>query len=171
MSDKLVIIDMQNDFHPSDEVIKRVVEKIEKYKSNKCKIYMTMDTHSADSYDTFPESEKYPIHCVMGTDGHALVDDVGKALALYRHDCTICYKNSFGSTELVNALLRDCVPGDRIEICGVCTDICVISNALMIRSALYKNEVFVDSEATEGTTVDAENAAFAVMRNCNIIVN
>lgn len=171
MSDKLVIIDMQNDFHPSDEVIKRVVEKIEKYKSNKCKIYMTMDTHRADSYNTLPESKKYQIHCVMGTDGHALVDDVGKALALYRHDCTICYKNSFGSTELVNALLRDCVPGDRIEICGVCTDICVISNALMIRSALYKNEVYVDSAATEGTTVDAANAAFAVMRNCNIIVN
>lgn len=171
MSDKLVIVDMQNDFHPSDEVIKRVVEKIEKYKSNKCKIYMTMDTHDADEYGTLPESKKYPIHCVMGTDGHALVGDVGKALALYRHDCTICYKNSFGSTELVNALLRDCVPGDRIEICGVCADICVISNALLIRSALYKNEVFVDSEATEGTTVDAENAAFAVMRNCNIIVN
>lgn len=171
MSDKLIIIDMQNDFHPSSEVIKRVVEKIEKYKSNKCKIYMTMDTHSADSYNTLPESKKYPIHCVMGTDGHALVDDVGKALALYRHDCTICYKNSFGSTELVNALLRDCVPGDRIEICGVCADICVISNALMIRSALYKNEVYVDSAATEGTTVDAENAAFAVMQNCNIIVN
>ena len=171
MSDKLVIVDMQNDFHPSDEVIKRVVEKIEKYKSNKCKIYMTMDTHDADEYGTLPESKKYSIHCVMGTDGHALVGDVGKALALYRHDCTICYKNSFGSTELVNALLRDCVPGDRIEICGVCADICVISNALMIRSALYKNEVFVDSEATEGTTVDAENAAFTVMRNCNIIVN
>ena len=171
MSDKLVIVDMQNDFHPSGEVIKRVVEKIEKYKSNKCKIYMTMDTHDADEYGTLPESKKYPIHCVMGTDGHALVGDVGKALALYRHDCTICYKNSFGSTELVNALLRDCVPGDRIEICGVCADICVISNALMIRSALYKNEVYVDSAATEGTTMDAANAAFAVMRNCNIIVN
>lgn len=171
MSDKLVIIDMQNDFHPSDEVIKRVVEKIEKYKSNKCKIYMTMDTHSVDSYDALSESKKYLIHCVTGSDGHALVDEVGKALALYRRNCTICYKNSFGSTELVNALLRDCVPGDRIEICGVCADICVVSNALMIRSALYKNEVFVDSSATEGTTVDAANAAFTVMRNCNIIVN
>lgn len=171
MSDKLVIIDMQSDFHPSDAVIKRVVEKIEKYKSNKCKIYMTMDTHDADEYGTLPESKKYPIHCVMGTDGHALVDDVGTALALYRHDCTICYKNSFGSTELINALLRDCAPGDKIEICGVCTDICVVTNALMIRAALYKNEVVVDSTATEGTATDAANAAFTVMRNCNIIVN
>lgn len=171
MSDKLVIIDMQNDFYPSDAVIKRVVEKIEKYKSNKCKIYMTMDTHDADEYGTLPESKKYPIHCVKDTKGHALVDGVGTALALYRRDCTICYKNSFGSTELVNALLRDCVPGDKIEICGVCTDICVVTNALMIRAALYKNEVHVDSTATEGTTVDAANAAFTVMRNCNIIVN
>lgn len=171
MPDKLVIIDMQNDFHPSDTVIKRVVEKIEKYKSNKCKIYMTMDTHDAGEYDYLPESKKYPIHCVKGTNGHALVDDVGTALALYRHDCTICYKNSFGSTELVNALLQDCVPGDKIEICGVCTDICVVTNALMIRAALYKNEVYVDSSATEGTTADAANAAFAIMRNCNIIVN
>ncbi len=171
MSDKLVIIDMQNDFHPSDEVTKRVVEKIEKYKSNKCKIYMTMDAHDADEYGTLPESKKYPIHCVEGTNGHALVDAVGTALALYRHDCTICYKNSFGSTELVNALLQDCVPGDKIEICGICTDICVVTNALMIRAALYKNEVYVDSSATEGTTTDAANAAFTVMRNCNIIVN
>ena len=171
MSDRLVIIDMQNDFHPSDTVVQKIVEKIEKYKLNKCKIYMTMDTHNMDEYDSLPESKKYPIHCVDGTSGHALVDKVGLALALYRHDCTICYKNSFGSTELVNALLRDCVLGDRIEICGVCTDICVVSNALMIRSALYKNEVFVDSSATEGTTVDAANAAFTVMRNCNIIVN
>lgn len=71
----------------------------------------------------------------------------------------------------MNALLQDCVPGDKIEICGVCTDICVVTNALMIRAALYKNEVYVDSSATEGTTTDAANAAFTVMRNCNIIVN
>lgn len=171
MSDKLVIIDMQNDFHPSDAVIKRVVEKIEKYKSNKCKIYMTMDTHDADEYDTLPESKEYPIHCVKGTNGHALVDDVGTALALYRHECIICYKNSFGSTELVNALLQDCVPGDRIEICGVCADVCVVTNALMIRAALYKNEVYVDFTATEATSPDAERAARCIMESCNIIVN
>ncbi len=171
MSDKLVIIDMQNDFHPSDAVIKRVVEKIEKYKSNKCKIYMTMDTHTDEEYSTLPESKEYPLHCVKGTDGHALVDEVGIALALYRKDCKIFYKNSFGSTELVNALLQDCTPGDKIEICGVCTDICVVTNALMIRAALYKNEVYVDFSATEATSPDAERAAKCIMENCNIIVN
>lgn len=171
MSDKLVIIDMQNDFHPSDKVIKRVVEKIEKYKSNKCKIYMTMDTHDADEYPTLPESKEYPLHCVKGTDGHALVDDVGIALALYRKDCKIFYKNSFGCTALVNALLEDCVPGDKIEICGVCADICVIANAVMIRSALYKNDVYVDFSATEATSPDAERAAKCIMESCNIIVN
>ena len=80
MSDKLVIIDMQNDFHPSDAVVQKIVEKIEKYKSNKCKIYMTMDTHNMDEYCSLPESKKYPIHCVDGTSGHALVDKVGLAL-------------------------------------------------------------------------------------------
>lgn len=171
MSDRLVIIDMQEDFHPSVDVVKAVCDKIERYKANKCKIYMTMDTHDANEYNLLPESKVYPIHCVKDTSGHTLVDDVGTALALYRRDCKIFYKNSFGCTELVNALLQDCAPDDRIEICGVCADICVVTNALMIRAALYKNEVYVDWDATEGTTSEAKKEAFDIMRKCNIIVN
>lgn len=171
MGDKLIVIDMQNDFSPSESVIKRVVEKIERYKSNRCEIYITMDSHSYDEYSLLEESKKYTPHCIVGTIGHELVSDVGSALALYRHDCKIYYKNSFGSMDLVNALLQDCCKDDKIEICGVCTDICVISNALMIRSALNKNKIYIDSSAVEGSTPEASRAALSVMERCGIIVN
>lgn len=171
MYDKLIVIDMQNDFSPSEQVIRKVVDKIEKYKSNRCKIYLTMDTHNYDEYPLLEESKKYQPHCIVGTLGHELVSDVGTALALYRKNCKIYYKNSFGCIELVNSLLSDCCPEDKIEICGVCTDICVISNALMIRSALNRNKIYVDSSAVGGSTPEASSAALSVMERCGIIVN
>lgn len=171
MYDKLVIIGMQNDSTPSENVIRRVVEKIEKYKSNKCKIYIAMDTHKYDEYSLLEESKKYAPHCILGTFGHQLVSDVGTALALYRHDCKIYYKDSFGCTEMVNDLLSDCFPEDKIEICGVCVDTDVVSNALMIRSALNRNKIYIDSSAVDGSTSESAEAAFAVMRRCGIVVN
>lgn len=167
---KLVVIDMQKDFRPSESVVKAVCDKIEKYKSHNCKIYVTMDMHNPDTYPNSLEAKMFQPHCIRGTDGSSLVDDVGYAMALYRHESKFFEKESFGCQELIKTLVEDCKDGDTIEICGVCSDICVVSNAIMIKGALNNHELFVDSQATEGTSEEANKAALFVMRSCGVTV-
>jgi len=167
---KLVVIDMQNDFNPSETVIKAVCDRIEKYKEYGCKIYMTMDMHHKENYHSLIESKMFPPHCIEGEYGSHLVDAVGEALALYRQKTKIFYKESFGCQELARVLKEDCREGDTIELCGVCSDICVVSNALILRSALNNHELCIHSEATEGTSEEANTAALTVMRSCGITV-
>lgn len=160
---QLVAIDMQEDFHPSDEVTARVVEKINHAIANHEPIYLTMDVHSSNEYPKYRESKYYPLHCEAGMPGHYLVGPVGEAIALYKRKY-IFEKNTFGSAELVDYLIGSTVPDDTIELCGVCTDICVISNALMIRAMLPFNRIVIDAAACQGSTPELHRAALEVMK-------
>ena len=170
MRNILVVVDMQNDFRPSDDVVKRVVSKIEKYIANGSYIYLTMDSHNDKVYNKMLESRLYEKHCVYGTSGFELIPEVGKAIALHGVKSTVIYKSGFGSYELANRILRDCTADDTIEICGVATEVCVVSNALMIRSVLYNHEIIVDHRAVGAIDEERGNAALDVMRSCNITV-
>ena len=168
--DKLVVIDMQNDFRPNDTVLRNVLSKIEKYKNRGAYIYLTMDRHYDSVYDEMLESRMYSKHCITGTDGFNLIPEVGKAIALYGTKVQTVYKSGFGSKELVDRISRDCGANDKIEICGVATEVCVVTNALMLRSALFNHEIIVDSGAVGAINDERGNSALDVMRSCNITV-
>lgn len=159
----LVVIDMQNDFAPSDEVTAKVVSKINRAIANNEPIYLTMDTHDPETYRKYRESKYYSLHCAEDSEGHYLVKPVGEAIALYKRKY-IFEKETFGSVELVGYLEGSAVPDDTIELCGVCTDICVISNVLMFRALFPFNRIIVDAAACQGSTPELHRAALEIMK-------
>lgn len=177
MSDKtkvLVIVDVQNDFvdgalgsPEAEKIIPALVEKIRNFDGD---IFVTMDTHGENYLDTF-EGERLPIpHCIRKTDGWRLYPAVKEALK--GKDVAYCYKNTFGASTLGDDIVyfgaATCVPD--IEIVGLCTDICVIANALLLRTYFPNSKITVDSACCAGTTVEKHKAALDVMRSCQIDV-
>lgn len=177
----LVVIDCQNDFIDgslrNEEAIKAVpniVKKIESFKGDN--ILVTRDTHDENYLET-AEGKKLPVvHCVNGTDGWYLNADIAKALHSkeLREECLIGYINkpTFGSQKLVDFL--SAVNDDlEIEFIGFCTDICVVSNALMVKAAVYDHaEISVDASCCAGVTPESHQAALTTMQMCQInIVN
>lgn len=171
----LVVVDMQNDFiHGplgSEEARKAAVnakEKLEKYGTEYERVIFTHDTHFEDYFDTL-EGKRLPVkHCSYGTEGWMLCREVAWNLIDNSKSSYIC-KTIFGCERLVR-LLNETVldSSDEIELIGVCTDICVVSNALMIRSAFPNNVIKVDASCCAGTSVEAHEAALKVMQSCMI---
>ena len=171
LKDVLIVVDMQNDFingslgsEMAQSIVPKVVEKIKQYhKANKT-VYFTMDTHSQVYLNTF-EGRHLPIkHCIKGTSGYALNDDIGRELDISK-DETIS-KETFGADW---SRMSDFCP-ESIEICGLCTDICVISNALILRAMFPSTEILCDSSCCAGTTEEKHNSALEVMKSCQIEV-
>lgn len=177
----LVVIDCQNDFIDgslrNEEAIKAVpniVKKIESFKGDN--ILVTRDTHDANYLET-AEGKKLPVvHCVNGTGGWYLNADIAKALHQkeLREECLVGYLNkpTFGSfklAEFIGAIKDDL----EIEFVGFCTDICVVSNALMVKAAVYDHaEISVDASCCAGVTPESHQAALTTMQMCQInIVN
>ena len=165
----LVVVDMQNDFidgplgsEDAKAVVDKVCEKIDGWDGHVC---FTMDTH----YDDYPETiEGKHIsipHCVDATEGWQLNPEVEK-----RHDAKsfTVYKSAFGSEELANIVSY--LDIEEVQLVGVCTDICVVSNALLLRSRLPYVAVSVDSSCCAGTTPENHDAALRVMRQCCVDV-
>lgn len=174
----LVVVDMQNDFvtgplgtKEAVEIIPNIKERIEKYKNDYSLILFTRDTHYSDYLDTL-EGKKLPIkHCLYETPGWCIVDE----LYPFSHSDRIVNKLTFGSTELPDRILdwgRDI--GERklesIELCGVCTDICVVSNALLLRANYTQTPIIVHADCCAGTTPEMHAKALDVMRSCQITV-
>lgn len=170
--DYLIVIDMQNDFvsgplgtPEARAIVPRVAEKISQYRHRaNADIFVTMDTHD-DDYLTTGEGHRLPVpHCIDATPGWCLNPEIQDALY---SDFKIRYKNAFaefGWDELLFAPSFE----DRIELVGVCTDICVISNALVLRSMFPKATIAVDASCCAGTTPEAHEAALLVMKSCQI---
>lgn len=166
--DTLIVIDMQNDFltgslaNPDGEkLIEPIKEKIENFNG---KIIFTQDTHTEKYLDT-NEGKHLPIkHCIRNTLGWGipmpLVDIGAKKYALFFN------KPTFGALELYKELPEE---GD-IYICGVCTDICVVSNALILKAQLSEREIYVLKDLCAGTTKENHEAALQTMRSCQINV-
>lgn len=167
MKKALIVIDMQNDFvngSLGNEEIKAIVPAVVKKINDWDGIVITtMDTHDDDYMRTL-EGKKLPVpHCMRGTEGWELNDEVLSALPA---NYLSVEKSTFGSYSLPKWLTQF----KEIHIIGVCTDICVVSNALLLR-AHYPNTVIVcDASCCAGTTPEKHKAALEVMKSCQIEV-
>lgn len=171
---KLIIIDAQNDFITgslgTEEARRMLPHLIDKASRFSGEILMTQDTHS-ENYLSTQEGRMLPVpHCLIRTEGWEFPQELEKlrtekAVKVYQKPC-------FGSTSLVSDL-KDAYENsllDSVELVGICTDICVISNALMIKSALPELPIFVDASCCVGVSPEKHKAALDVMKSCQIII-
>ena len=169
MTKLLIVVDMQNDFitgalgtPEAQRIVPAVKAKIESYKQSNDKIIFTRDTHH-DDYMATQEGQYLPVvHCIEGTQGHAIADGLGA------EGCEILDKPNFGSL----ALAKQVAEGgyDEIELCGLCTDICVVSNALILKAQLPETKVTVDARCCAGVTEESHKAALLTMKMCQVSV-
>ena len=168
----LIVVDMQKDFvngalgtKEAVAIVPAVVDKIREYEKEN--IFVTRDTHQKD-YLTTQEGQKLPVeHCIEGTPGWELDPTVAEAV----QGAAIVNKPTFGSTELMN-IIREISEKDEIsiELIGLCTDICVVSNALLLKAAVPEVEISVDASCCAGVTPEKHEAALETMRSCQIQV-
>ena len=173
--DILIVVDMQNDFingslgtKEAEAIVPNVVAKIKKYQEENNYILTTQDTHNPYYLQT-PEGKKLPVeHCIYGSDGWQLHKDIDDAIGTYP---TVCiFKGTFGTKKLEECLKNAQKHFDitHIELVGLCTDICVVSNALMLKAAFPDIEISVDSSCCAGVTPELHQAALDVMKSCQI---
>lgn len=169
----LVVVDMQNDFVDGSlgtkedvSIVDNVVEKIANFDG---KIFATLDTHDHDYMDT-PEGKKLPVpHCIRMTNGWLLNEKVMEALS--DKDYKTIEKRTFGSTRLVNDIRKIKGKEDiEIELVGLCTDICVVSNALLLKANFPEVKITVDASCCAGVTPESHMAALMTMKMCQIDV-
>ena len=167
----LIVVDMQNDFvtgplgtKESIEILPKVNKKIDEYYQQQNQIFFTRDTHFAEYLDT-QEGKKLPVkHCIQGSKGWHIADGV-RTYSI----CQFIDKDTFGTFHFGKPYykLRQC---ESIELIGVCTDICVISNALILKAQYPEVEIYVDASCCAGTTPEMHKAALQVMKSCQINV-
>lgn len=169
----LVVVDMQKDFvdgalgtPEAVGIVENVVNKIKTFDGD---IIVTYDTHF-DNYMETQEGNNLPVpHCIKGTDGWAL--DARVQAALSGKEYKIIEKPTFGSVELPKYINDNYNPSEiEIELVGLCTDICVVSNALLLKANFLETKVSVDSSCCAGVTTDSHNAALLTMKMCQVNV-
>ena len=169
----LIVVDMQKDFvdgalgtNEAQEIVQNVARKIEDFDGE---IIVTYDTHGEDYMQT-AEGRKLPVpHCIKGTPGWQLNDQVEAALA--GRECTRIEKPTFGSVKLAHMLGKMAEGEDfTAEFVGLCTDICVVSNALLVKAAYPEMELTVDASCCAGVTPATHEAALTTMKSCQINV-
>lgn len=157
----LIVVDMQNDFTTgalgSSHAAGIIPKVLEKVKSFEGKVIFTRDTHGTDYMDT-QEGRKLPVvHCVKGTNGWEICD------ALKAYAKTVVDKITFGSMELPRILTSYGEPVEEITLCGLCTDICVISNAMILKAAFPEVKITVDASCCAGVTMESHRTALNAM--------
>ena len=168
----LIVIDMQNDFidaalgtKEAVAIVDAVKEKIRSYPAEN--VIATMDTH-AENYLKTQEGRNLPVvHCVKGTDGWQIRPEIADLLK----GAKIYEKPTFGSTAMA-ADLREQSEKEEIELelIGLCTDICVVSNALLLKASMPEVKITVDAACCAGVTPEKHAAALETMRSCQIHV-
>ena len=193
MKNLLVVVDAQNDFidgalgtPEAQKAVPNIIKKMREYRivndgfvedPDESVILFTLDTHYTDTYDDSPEGKKLPIrHCIYKTLGWQINHDI--ALEYYAgnyarfEDGSITngriQKHTFGSMKLMDIARTWCT--EKIELVGFCTDICVVSNALMLKAAMPEIQIVVDSSCCAGTTQKMHEKALDIMRSCQIDV-
>jgi len=174
----LVVVDMQNDFitgslgtPEAQAIVPNVKKKIEEVQSEGGIVIFTRDTHGTDYLQT-KEGKKLPVeHCIENTWGWEITDELRDESA----DALIINKPTFGCAELYEAVCdyREAYsePIDEIEMIGLCTDICVVSNAMLMKTAFFETiEVSVDATCCAGVTPETHEAALKTMEMCQINV-
>ena len=174
----LVVIDMQHDFvdgvlgsPEARAIVPAVAEKVAEYAAmEESVILYTRDTHF-DNYMETMEGKHLPVpHCIANTDGWQIVPEV------FTEDSEVIDKYTFGCHNLPSEIYAACCVKynkfdiESIEFCGVCTDICVVSNVLITKSTFRETSIIVDSKCCAGVTPEKHEAALETMRSCQIEV-
>lgn len=170
----LVIVDMQNDFidgalgtKEAAAIVDRVRDKAESAQKDGDYIIYTRDTHQENYLET-QEGRNLPVvHCVRGTQGWEISKKV------YLQGCEIIDKPTFGSVRLAERIAE--LTGEKeieaIELVGLCTDICVISNAMVLKAQMPEMPILVDASCCAGVTVESHKNALKAMEMCQIKVS
>lgn len=165
MGKTLIVVDMQNDFidgslgtAEAQKIVPAVKTKIAEYKDRGDRIIFTRDTHEENYLET-PEGKKLPVkHCIKGTKGWEIAE------GLEVSDCTYIDKPTFGWLHWNTENFEE------IELVGLCTDICVVSNALILKATFPDAEITVDAGCCAGVTPKTHKAALETMKMCQINV-
>ncbi|MDO4841702.1 MAG: isochorismatase family cysteine hydrolase [Phoenicibacter congonensis] len=172
----LIVVDMQNDFvtdslgsPDAQKIVPNVVQKVKDCLAAGDKVFFTRDTHTPAYLSTL-EGKNLPVeHCIEGTHGWEIIDELKPFVD---QSAGVIDKPTFGSYKLVDTL-EPLIANDEvreIELCGLCTDICVVSNALLLRAKFYETTITVDSSCCAGVTPDSHESALNTMRSCQINV-
>ncbi len=170
MSKCLIVVDMQNDFidgalgfEAAKEVIEPIKQKIRLYRQQHHDILFTKDTHRNDYLNTI-EGENLPVkHCIEGTKGHAIHDEIE---ALKKDDDPVFKKETFASHDLARHMKKQSYT--EVELCGLVSNICVISNAIIVKSVLPSTKIFIDAKATRSFDADMHEKALDVLEGLHI---
>ena len=166
----LVVVDMQNDFidgtlgtKEAEGIVENVKNKIKSFDGE---VVFTRDTHF-ENYSETQEGRKLPVsHCIKGTDGWNIRKELDE---LRTDDMKVFDKVTFGSKELAEYLSND-TEIEEITFVGLCTDICVISNVLLVKAFMPEVEIKVDEKCCSGVTVESHNNALEAMKMCQVQV-
>lgn len=169
MKKLLVVVDMQNDFidgtlgsPQAEAIVPNAVNKILKWNGD---IICTKDTHTAD-YISTREGKHLPVsHCIKDTNGHRIHPEILRAL-VEKKTTIMLDKYTFGSTVLPE-LIRP-LRYDYIELIGLCTDICVVSNAMILKAHFPEIDIAVDASCCAGVSIESHEAALTTMKMCQI---
>ena len=167
MKKALIVIDMQNDFidgslgtPEAQAIVLAVTERVKAAVQNGEKLIFTQDTHHNDYLKT-AEGKKLPVeHCIKPGHGWGLVS----SLIPYAKDAIVLEKPTFGATGLPQHV-ADC---GEITVVGLCTDICVIANAMLLKAFLPEASIRLDSTCCAGVTPESHNRALEAMKLCHI---
>ena len=165
MKRTLIVIDMQKDFvdgslgtKEAQAIVPNVKKKIEEYRTCGDEIIFTRDTHFNNYLET-NEGKHLPVkHCIMNTDGWQIADELDDS------ECVHINKESFGWNYWNDFDLEE------VEIVGLCTDICVVSNALILKAQFPEINITVDASCCAGVTPESHQAALTTMKMCQINV-
>ncbi len=171
MQHLLIVVDMQNDFitgalgtPEAQAILPRVVEKV---KAHQGPVLFTRDSHGPDYLNT-QEGRHLPVpHCLVGTDGWQIAGE----LEALRQEPALD-KPAFGSWQLGERLMamHRAQPIQRVTLVGLCTDICVISNAMIVKAALPETEVRVDAACCAGATPQGHRRALEALKVCQVLI-
>ena len=162
----LIVVDMQVDFitgslgsKMAESIVDNVTEKVKSFDG---KVIFTRDTHYADYMQT-QEGRKLPVeHCIKDTDGWQICDELRK------YAKNVIDKETFGSINLPDIIKGYGEEIEEIELCGLCTDICVISNAMILKAAFPETKISVDSKCCAGVSEESHNNAINAMKAVQI---
>lgn len=152
-------------------IVPHVVQKIADCQKKNMTIVCTMDTHDPDVYADTDEGRKIPIHCVPSSpeNGWNLHPDILAQLGeLDKDSWRFVKKHAYGSSRLSDKLRR--LHPDYVELVGLCTDVCVVSNAIIARSMLPRATIVVDASCCAGVTKEGHKAALQVLKSCGVDV-
>lgn len=178
MSNKfLIIVDMQNDFIDGSlgsEQAKAIVQNVIKLTDEFENIIFTKDTHDENYLNTL-EGKKLPVvHCLHESEGYKIQNMLYNYVNDFKDERGITVievvKSTFGSFAIKEAIIDNLKPCDdfEIHICGLLTDICVISNALILKNQFPNVEIYIHKDCCAGSSIDKHNAALAIADSCQI---